>query len=55
MVIVKEGSIPEDWKSSVILPIYQRKRDPMECGPYRGIKLSEHAMKVLERIFKHRI
>jgi len=27
--IVKEGSIPEDWKSSVVLPIYKGKGDPM--------------------------
>jgi len=27
----------------------------MECGSYRGIKLFEHAMKVVERIFKYRI
>ena len=53
--IVKEGSIPEDWKSSVVLPIYKGKGDPMECGSYRGIKLLEHAMKVVQRIFEHRI
>ena len=53
--IVKEGCIPEDWKSSVILPIYKGKGDPLECGSYRGIKLLEHAMKVVERIFEHRI
>ena len=53
--IVKEGSIPDDWKSSVVLPIYKGKGDPMECGSYRGIKLLEHAMKVVERIFEHRI
>ena len=52
---MKEGSIPEDWKSSVVLPIYKGKGDPMECGSYRGIKLLEHAMKVIERIFEHRI
>jgi len=28
--IVKEGSIPEDWKSSVVLPIYKGKGDPMD-------------------------
>ena len=28
--IVKEGSIPEDWKSSMVLPIYRGKCDPME-------------------------
>ena len=37
--IAKEGSIPEDWKSSVVLPICKGKGDPMECGYYRGIKL----------------
>ena len=26
----KEGSIPEDWKSSVVLPIYKGKGDPTE-------------------------
>jgi len=40
--IVKEGCIPEDWKSSVVLPIYKGKGDPIECGSYRGIKLLEH-------------
>jgi len=29
--IVKEGCIPEDWKSSVVLPICNKgKGDPME-------------------------
>ena len=52
---MKEGCIPEDWKSSVVLPVYKGKGDPMECGSYRGIKLLEHAMKVVERIFEDRI
>jgi len=53
--IVKESYIPKDWKSSVPLPIYKVKGDPMECGSYRGIKLLEHAMKVVERIFEYKI
>jgi len=54
--IVKEGCIPEDWKLSVILPIYKGKGDPLECGSYRGIKLLEHAMKVVvERIFEYTV
>ena len=48
---MKEGSIPDDWKSSVVLPIYKGKGDPMECVSYRGIKL----LKVIEKIFEHRI
>ena len=55
MVFVKEGCIPEDRKSSVVLPIYKGKRDPMECGSYRGIKLLEHAMTGIIKIFEHRI
>ena len=39
----------------MVLPIYEGKGDPMRCGSYRGIKLLEHAMKVVERIFEHRI
>jgi len=53
--IMKEGSIHEDWKSSVVLPIYKGKGAPTECRSYRGIKLLEHAMKVVERIFEHGI
>ena len=51
--IVKEGCIREDWKSSAVLPIYKGKGDPMACGSYRGIKLLEHATKVVEKIFEH--
>jgi len=39
----------------MVLPIYKGKGDPMACGSYRGIKLLEHAIKVVERIFEHRI
>jgi len=39
----------------VVLPVYKGKGDPIECGSYRGTKLLEHAMKVVERIFEHRI
>jgi len=39
----------------VIIPIYKGKGEPVECGSYMGIKLLEHAMKVVERIFEHRI
>jgi len=53
--IGKEGHIPEDWQSSIVLPIYKGKGDPMDYGSYRGIKLLEHAMKVVERIFEYRL
>jgi len=39
----------------VVLPVFKGKCDPVECGSYRGIVLLEHAMKVVEWIFEHRI
>jgi hypothetical protein len=53
--IISEGKIPSDWKSSVLIPVYKGKGDPMDCSSYRGIKLLEHAMKVLERVLAKRI
>ena len=53
--IIEEGVIPDDWKSSVLVPLYKGKGDPLDCGSYRGIKLLEHAMKVLERVLEKRV
>ena len=39
----------------MVLPVYKGKGDPMECVSYGGIKLLEHAMKVVEMIFEHRL
>jgi len=51
-LIVAQGRISDDWNSSILLPVFKGKGDPMECGSYRAIKLLEHAMKVIERVFE---
>jgi hypothetical protein len=53
--VVKEGTIPNDWCKSWIVSVYKGKGDALECGSYRGIKLLEHAMKVLERVIEVRL
>ena len=30
--IVKEGCIPDDWRKSVLVPVYKGKSDPLVCG-----------------------
>ena len=35
----EEEQMPEKWKKSEIVPMYKQKRDPLECGNFRGIKL----------------
>ena len=53
--IVKEGCIPDDWRKSILVPVYKGKGDPLVCGSYRAIKLLEHLMKVLEIVLEKRI
>ena len=36
----------EEWKTSVVVPIFKGKGDVMDCGAYRGVKLLGHAMKI---------
>ena len=48
--VVMHGRIPEDWEMSFILNLFKGKGDALDRGNYRGLKLTEHVMKVLERI-----
>ena len=48
-------SIPKDWESSSLIPIFKNKGSASECSNFRGIKLLEHAMKVYERIIDRRL
>ena len=47
--------MPEEWRRSVLIPIYKNKWDAQCCGNYRGIKLISHTMKVWERIIEARL
>ena len=53
--VIDGNGIPDDWKCSVMVPIFKGKGDTMSCGSYRGVKLLEHAMKVVERILEKRL
>ena len=39
----------------MIVPIFKGKSDVMSCGSYRGVKLLEHAMKIVERVLERLI
>lgn len=53
--IVQEGKVPNDWKKSWMVNVYKGKGDALDCGSYRGIKLLDHVMKILERVIERRI
>ncbi|EYB93809.1 hypothetical protein Y032_0178g644 [Ancylostoma ceylanicum] len=53
--ITRSEKIPEAWKDSIIVPIFKRKGDAVNCVNYRGIKLIAHTMKIYERLLDTRL
>ena len=47
--------IPDEWALSVVVPIFKGKGDAMNCGAYRGVKLLQHAMKIVEKVLGRRM
>ena len=48
--IIHDGKVPTDWEQSFIVCLYKDKGDALDRGNYRGLKLTEQAVKILERI-----
>ena len=48
-------SMPHDWKTSTVVPIYKKKGSVMDCASYQGVKLLEHGMKVVESLLEKRL
>ena len=53
--IIYEERVPTEWKVSEIVSIFKQKGDSMKCGSYRGVKLLEHALILLERVLEKRL
>ena len=53
--INRDRKMPKDWEESYIINLYKGKGDALVRGNYRGPKLLEHVMKVLERIVETQI
>ncbi|XP_070028580.1 uncharacterized protein [Nicotiana sylvestris] len=47
--------MPEEWRSSTVVPLYKNKGDIQCCDNYRGIKLLSHTMKVWERVVEVKV
>ena len=48
--VLDDRGMPDERKNSVIVPIFKSKGDVMSCGSYRGVKLLEYAMTIVERV-----
>ena len=51
----EERKMSEEWRDSVIVPIFKEKENIQDCGNYRGIKMISHTMKIWERIIDRRL
>ncbi|KAK3561612.1 hypothetical protein QTP86_010688 [Hemibagrus guttatus] len=47
--------MPEEWRRSVLVPIFKNKGDVQSCSNYKGIKLMSHTMKLWERVVEARL
>ena len=47
--------MPDEWQTSVLVPIFKGKGDVRNCNTYRGVKMLEHVMKIVERVLERRI
>ncbi|XP_070017191.1 uncharacterized protein LOC142172467 [Nicotiana tabacum] len=45
----------EEWRWSLIIPLYKNKGDIQDCNNYGGIKLLSHTIKIWERVVKRRV
>ena len=51
--IIVTKKMPDEWRKSILVPIYKNKGDIQNCKKYRGIKLMCHTMKLWERVKEH--
>ena len=51
----ESGIVPEDWRSSVIVPLYKDKGERTECSNYKGISLLSVVGKIYPGILVDRV
>ena len=47
--------MPDEWRISVVVPIYMNKGDIQNWTNYRWIKLMSHTMKLWKRVMEQRL
>ena len=51
--IIREGKVPVDWSDSIIVSLFKGKGDVLDRNSYRGLKLTDHVLKVIERVVEN--
>jgi hypothetical protein len=45
-LIFRSNKMSDEWRRSILVPIFKNKGDVQSCTNYRGIKLMSHTMKI---------
>ena len=53
--IMNTEKMPEDWRESILVPVFKNKGDILDCRNYRGIKLMAHTLKLCKRVIEKRL
>ena len=48
--IIREWKVPVDWSDTIIVSFFKGKRDGLDRNNYRGLKLTDRALKVIEKV-----
>ena len=51
--IIRQGKVPVDQSDSIIVKLFKGKGDALDRNNYRGLKLTDHVLKVIERVVEN--
>ena len=52
--IISEEKVQADWSDSIIVSLFNKgKGDALDLNNYRGLKLTDHVLKVIERVVEN--
>ena len=53
--VLNGREMPNEWALSVVVLIFEGKGEGMSCGAYRGVKLLQFAIKIVEKVQEKRL
>jgi Reverse transcriptase (RNA-dependent DNA polymerase) len=52
-IIFRSNKMSDEWRRTILVPIFKNKGDIQSCTNYRGIKLISHIIELWERVIEH--
>jgi hypothetical protein len=52
---LKESIVPDEWKTAIVTPLYERKEDNTDMNNYRGISILPFMSKLFEKLVAKQI